>query len=72
MEREPTRLTIDLTPDAEPIAGRIESMGGESREFAGYMGLIAALDALTSRPATDPTHGGTGSASVSDARRVRR
>ena len=54
MDAQRTRFTIDLIPAAEPIAGRIESAGGEAREFAGYIGLIAALEALTSPPVPQP------------------
>ena len=54
MDTEPTQFTIELTPAAEPIAGRIEAVGGEAREFAGYIGLIAALEALTGPPEPQP------------------
>ena len=43
---ETVRLTIDLEPAGDPIAGRIRTSGGEEHAFTGYMGLIAALDAL--------------------------
>ena len=54
MDAEPTQFTIELTAAAEPIAGRIEAVGGEARGFAGYIGLIAALEALTGPPAPPP------------------
>lgn len=41
---ERLRLTLDLDPGADPIAGRVEPQKGPGEPFAGYVELIAALE----------------------------
>ena len=38
------RFTLELDYDADPIAGRLFDEGGESRSFAGWLDLAAALE----------------------------
>jgi hypothetical protein len=38
------RFTLELDCDADPIAGRLLEEGGESRSFAGWLDLAAALE----------------------------
>jgi hypothetical protein len=38
------RFTLELDCDADPIAGRLLDEGGESRSFAGWLDLAAALE----------------------------
>jgi hypothetical protein len=38
------RFTLELDCDADPIAGRLLDEGGESRPFAGWLDLAAALE----------------------------
>jgi hypothetical protein len=38
------RFTLELDYDADPIAGRLLDEGGESRSFAGWLDLAAALE----------------------------
>lgn len=39
-------IQLELRTDEDAIAGRLTADNGESREFSGWLGLIAALDAL--------------------------
>jgi hypothetical protein len=38
------RFTLELDCDADPIVGRLVAEGGESRSFAGWLGLASALE----------------------------
>jgi hypothetical protein len=38
------RFTLELDCNADPIAGRLLDEGGESRSFAGWLDLAAALE----------------------------
>jgi hypothetical protein len=45
------RIIVHLDADTEPISGRVSSDGGsEGHEFAGFLELIAAMDAARARP----------------------
>lgn len=46
VERERTRLTVEIEPRTEPISGQILDAGGRAHEFSGYMGLIEAFERL--------------------------
>jgi hypothetical protein len=43
-----TRLevTVELADGADQIAGRVRQEDGPSRRFTGYVGLLAAIDAV--------------------------
>jgi hypothetical protein len=41
------RFTLELDCDADPITGRLLNEGGESRAFAGWLDLAAALEHLS-------------------------
>jgi hypothetical protein len=41
---EPLRISIELDPDAEPVAGTITVSGAAPRAFVGWMELIHAID----------------------------
>jgi hypothetical protein len=40
------RLTLELDSRAEPITGRIGDESGQTRNFAGWLGLAAALGSV--------------------------
>jgi hypothetical protein len=39
-------VTVELGADADQIAGRVRAEDGSSRRFTGYVGLLAAIDAV--------------------------
>jgi hypothetical protein len=41
---EPLRISIELDPGAEPVAGTITVSGAAPRAFVGWMELIHAID----------------------------
>ena len=41
---EPLRISIELDPGTEPVAGRITVPGAEPRTFVGWMELVHAID----------------------------
>ena len=47
---EPTRLALEVRFDTEPIEGRVYGGGGErgeaTHEFSGWLGLMAAIEAV--------------------------
>jgi hypothetical protein len=54
--REPSRLALEVQFDARPIRGRLYDAGGRlDRPFAGWLGLMAALDAASAVDRT-PDH----------------
>ena len=61
-DRVAMRLTLDLVPGAEPIAGVLRDSAGREREFSGWLGLAAALEVLApgeAEPAKSPTAAGS-------------
>ena len=40
----PLRISIELDPGTEPVAGRITVPGAEPRTFVGWMELVHAID----------------------------
>jgi len=48
--------TLELRIDGEFISGRVIGEDGESHDFDGWLGLLAALDALVP-PMSDATPG---------------
>ena len=49
----PIVLTLGIEPGSDPIEGRITDAAGRAHEFAGWMGLASAIDAVLST-ATNP------------------
>jgi hypothetical protein len=45
MDFPPTRIVVELTSDAAPIAGCVLAPAQDSRPFTGWIGLFAALRA---------------------------
>jgi hypothetical protein len=41
---EPLRISIELDPGSEPLAGRITVPGAAPRAFVGWMELVHAID----------------------------
>jgi hypothetical protein len=41
---EPLRISIELDPGTEPVAGRITVVGEAPRAFVGWMELVHAID----------------------------
>jgi hypothetical protein len=39
-------VTVELGGGADQIAGRVRAEDGSSRRFTGYVGLLAAIDAV--------------------------
>ena len=55
---EHRKLTIDLDPGADPIAGRIGPDEGPQAPFTGYRELIASLEQLRDGQLSDRFTGG--------------
>jgi hypothetical protein len=41
---EPLRISIELDPGTEPVAGRLTVPGAAPRDFVGWMELVHAID----------------------------
>ena len=49
------RLTLEITPDDEPISGRITGPRDEQREFCGWTALATTIDtALNAAGSSSP------------------
>jgi hypothetical protein len=48
------RLTIEIDPRSQPIAGWLQPKGEPRREFVGMLELISLLEALRERPSHPP------------------
>lgn len=48
MDRKTIVIRLELHPDADSVRGRASAASGAVREFVGWMGLVAAIDALIS------------------------
>jgi hypothetical protein len=46
---EPLRLTLELTPNREPIEGSVQLTAEEARPFIGWIELVAALESVLAR-----------------------
>ncbi len=46
MDRQTIVIRLELHPDDESLSGRASDTSGVTREFVGWMGLVAAIDAL--------------------------
>jgi len=44
--RQMVVIRLELHPDDESVSGRASAGSGAVREFVGWMGLVAAIDAL--------------------------
>jgi hypothetical protein len=54
---EPSRLALEVQFDARPIHGRLYGAGGRPEwPFAGWLGLLAALDAASAVDQTPDHH----------------
>jgi len=59
------RIVLELEPDQESLTGRVYRDGQPARQFTGWLGLIAALQALLPEQGVDegelspPSPGGT-------------
>ena len=42
-------VTVELDPGSEQIAGEVRPEDGPPRRFTGYMGLMAAIEAVLAR-----------------------
>lgn len=47
------RITLELTVDGDALSGSATA-GGPSRAFSGWLGLVAALDALVPGAVPEP------------------
>jgi hypothetical protein len=47
-------IDLDLRLSGEGVEGRATMAGAAPREFSGWVGLLAALDAMTAARAPDP------------------
>jgi hypothetical protein len=57
---EPLRISIELDPRAEPLAGTVSVPGAEPRTFLGWMELAHTIDlARVSRADADDDGGGS-------------
>jgi hypothetical protein len=48
-------IRLELKPDHDSLTGRASDASGAVREFVGWMGLVAAIDALV--PGSSPAPG---------------
>ena len=46
VDRQTVVIRLELHPDRDSLSGRASDASGEVREFVGWMGLVAAIDAL--------------------------
>jgi hypothetical protein len=46
VDRQTIVIRLELHPDDESLSGRASDTSGVTREFVGWMGLVAAIDAL--------------------------
>jgi hypothetical protein len=53
MDRQTVVIRLELHPDDDSVSGRAIGGSGAAREFVGWMGLVAAIDALM--PGGSPT-----------------
>jgi hypothetical protein len=49
------RLTIEIDPGSQPIAGWLQPDGGRKQEFVGMLELISLLEELRTQPPTAPS-----------------
>jgi hypothetical protein len=42
-------VTVELAPGSEQIAGEVRAEDGTPRRFTGYVGLMAAIEAVLAR-----------------------
>jgi hypothetical protein len=42
-------VTVELSPGSEQIAGEVRAEDGRARRFTGYVGLMAAIEAVLAR-----------------------
>jgi hypothetical protein len=57
---EPLRISIDIEPRAEPLAGTISVPGSEPKAFLGWMELAHAIDLARLSRADRDGDGGSG------------
>jgi hypothetical protein len=57
-------IRLELHPTEDSLSGRASDGSGTAREFVGWMGLVAAIDALL--PASSPALGGAAPSSPPD------
>lgn len=60
MTTTPIRVLLELRPDRESLTGRVHRDGRPDREFAGWLGLMAALQAVVAGDTTSGGDAGTG------------
>jgi hypothetical protein len=48
VDRQTVVIRLELHPDRDSLTGRASDTSGAVREFVGWMGLVAAIDALVS------------------------
>jgi hypothetical protein len=48
-------IALELQVNGDSLSGRLTGEGGITREFTGWLGLIAAIDALVFNPSGEPT-----------------
>jgi hypothetical protein len=63
VDRQTVVIRLELHPDDDSLTGRASDGKGEAREFVGWVGLVAAIDALmpggAPRPGVNPPDEGT-------------
>jgi hypothetical protein len=55
VDRQTVVIRLELHPDRDSLTGRASDASGAVREFVGWMGLVAAIDALV--PSSSPAPG---------------
>jgi hypothetical protein len=54
---ERVKLQLELDLASEPIEGAVQSSGGSSHPFVGWLGLTSALERAVAGESTDATGG---------------
>jgi len=57
VEGEAVTITLELRVAGDSLAGRAVDGAGHARDFSGWLGLVAAIDALVPAAAEDERRG---------------
>lgn len=53
---EPVRVCLELEPDGNSLTGRARDASGATKQFSGWLGLAAAIDAFLLTAGQPPDH----------------
>ena len=55
-EVQPSRLSVEFDPHADPITGQVYANGAGRLPFVGWLGLISALERIIAADQPAPSH----------------